>query len=582
MLISWASQQQAFKPAVQLDFTTGVLDSRITFTRTSAATYVNSAGNVVQTPASKNLLLWTEAFDNAYWGKFSVSVAVNTAVGPDGRSTADTMTASGTSLDGLYRNSPTTPAAYTFSVYIKQGNTAASEIGIIDQGTVANRVRLTYATGAVTVVSGTATGSATDVGNGWWRLQITYTFPASGAADTFHIMPGASGGTNGDFCYIWGAQLELGSAATSYVKNDGGLFPARFDYDPATLAPKGLLIESQRTNLLTYSEDWTNAAWSKTNITVTAAATTSPDGTADAQKLEATATAATSIITPSATVAATAATFSVYVKQGTGATTANIFTLRNVTSATNLISGSLNYSTGAFTYTAGSTGVTVTNAGNGWWRVTMTATSGITSGDTIRGYVGFDGGSQTAGDHLFAWGAQLEAGSYATSYIPTAGSQVTRTADVASIVAPNFATWYNQSEGTFVVEADTAKPTTTSATVLAIDASDGGITNRHYLGFNTGLAEGRTAVGGVTQVSLTQAYAANATEKLAYAYKANDFALARNGSLAGTDASGSLPTIDRMFIGNAAGSAAHLDGHIRSIRYFPTRLSNAQLQALSA
>lgn len=410
MLISWASQQQAFKPAVQLDFTTGALDPRITFTRTSAATYVNSAGNVVS--ASANV--------------------------------------------------------------------------------------------------------------------------------------------------------------------------ARFDYDPATLAPKGLLIESQRTNLLLRSEEFDNASWTKANVTVTANAVTAPDGTTTADKVQATATAATVLSQLVASVSGTSATYSIYAKQGSGPTDANIFLLRNNTTATNLISGTLNYSTGVWTYTTGSTGVTVSNAGNGWWRIQITVTSGITSGDGLLVYAGFMGNSEAAGEFAYLWGAQLEAGSFATSYIPTVASQVTRAADQASIVAPNFAPWYNQSEGTFVVEAVTQKPTSLVATVIAIDASDGGINNRHYIGVVSASAEVRTVNGGSVQSLLTQAYTANVIEKYAYAVKANDFAFARNGNIVGTDTSGSMPTIDRMFIGNAAGSAAYFNGHIRSIRYFPTRLSNAQLQALSA
>jgi hypothetical protein len=379
-------------------------------------------------------------------------------------------------------------------------------------------------------------------------------------------------------------QFTRTSAAT-YVNSAGLIASAavdapRFDYDPATLAPKGLLIESQRTNLLLRSEEFDNASWVKAETTVTANAAVSPDGTADADKLVESSNNTAHHINQSATTTAASHTFSVYMK----AAERNFAMLYHVQTTSGAV---FNLSTGAITTPSGVTLATGTAVaiGNGWYRCSITVTATAAS-NNFRIYICSDAttftytGDGTSG--ILIWGAQLEAGSYATSYIPTAGSQVTRTADVASIVAPNFAPWYNQSEGTFVVEVDTAKPTTVDATVLAVDASDGDISNRHYLGFSTGLAEGRTAIGGVIQVSLTQAYAANATEKLAYAYKANDFALARNGSLAGTDASGSLPTIDRMFIGNAAGSAAFLDGHIRSIRYYPTRLSNAQLQALTA
>jgi hypothetical protein len=367
---------------------------------------------------------------------------------------------------------------------------------------------------------------------------------------------------------IWGAQVELGSAATSYVKNDGGLFPARFDYDPATLAPKGLLIESQRTNLFTQSEFANGVTDAPTRGGLLSATTFS-------RLIGSTGLAfghdgvQTTYAYKNGAANGTAYALSAYVLMDDG--NAPVFGSSTAADPANtfaiIIGGVI----------ANPTTYTIQNCGGGLYRVSATATAGAATANS--GVVKYGANNNRT---FKVSGYQLEAGSYATSYIPTAGSQVTRTADIAAIVAPNFAPWYNQSEGTFVVEADTAKPTTTSATVLAIDASDGGITNRHYLGFPSATAQARTTAGGVDQAAITQAYTANTTEKLAYAYKANDFALARNGSLAGTDASGSLPTIDRMFIGNAAGSAAFLDGHIRSIRYFPTRLSNAQLQALSA
>lgn len=559
----------------------------ISFTRTSAATYVNSAGNIVTTPASKNLLTFTEEFANAAWTKTDTTVTANNALAPDGNSTADTLTegSAGTGQVGATGSVPSAGATATYSIYLKRGNTDWVRIQVFN-GANGFRAWFNLGTGAVGTAGAVGTGSLTgasiaSAGDGWYRCILTGAIPSASAYSAFTNTASADNSSTrvsgGDYL-AWGAQLETGSTATSYVRNFGGLFPPRFDYDPVTLQPRGLLIEEQRTNLLTYSKDWTNAAWSKTNITVTSAATTSPDGTVDAQKIEATATAATSVITPTATVAATSTTFSVYVKQGTGATTAGTFTLRNITSATNLIRGTLNYSTGAFTYTAGSTGVTVTNAGNGWWRIVMTATSGITSGDTIRGYVGFDGGPQTAGDHLFAWGAQLEAGSFATSYIPTVASQVTRTVDRASIVAPNFAPWYNQSEGTFVVEFDTsisgAPPVT--AYMIALDAS--GSKRIAYIGSGSELAstfDGSTILSAAGDVT-------GPVSKTAMAYSPTERAISSNGQAATTGAvAAGFSSASSLDIGSA-GSGGQLNGHIRRISYYPSRLSNAQLQALSA
>jgi hypothetical protein len=332
--------------------------------------------------------------------------------------------------------------------------------------------------------------------------------------------------------------------------------------------------------LLTYSQDWTNAAWVKTNATITAAATASPDGTVNAQRLAATTASATLVNTAAIPVAATSATFSVYAKQGTGPTTGNTFALRNNTTATNLVLGTLNYSTGVWTYNIGSTGVTVTNAGNGWWRIQISATAGITSGDTLIGYVGWGGATPAAGDHLFAYGAQLEAGAFATSYIPTVASTVSRSADVATMTGTNFSTWYNQSEGTFVAEA--SKYANVDGYAFTADAGSaanlvGGGVLASGAGFSSinagGVAQAFQSVGSI---------APNSVFKIAVAAATNNANVAANGAVATTDTTVTMPIVDRLQIGSYVGVSTRLNGHIRAIAYYNTRLPNTSLQTLTA
>jgi len=501
-------------------------------------------------------------------------------VAPDGTSTADTLIATGTSTPAVSRNFASTAATYTLSVYLKQGNTAFSEIELVDQGTVANRVRLTYATGAVTVVSGSPTAAAANVGNGWWRVSLTYTFPAPGAADTVVVYPSTTTGAVNDYCLVWGAQLELG-ALTDYTRNNGGVFPARFDYDPVTLAPRGLLVEEQRVNLLTYSEQFDDAAWTKSDATVTANATTSPDGTVDADKLVETATTASHHVGQSATTTAATHGFSVFLKAAERSfallwnQTANFGRVFNLSNGT--VSGTV----------AGVTQATaeITNVGNGWYRCTIYGTC-TAAANTFRVYTMTDAttfsytGDGTSG--IFLWGAQLEAGAFVTSYIPTVASQVTRAADVAAITGPNFTPWYNQSAGTFVVEGDSGVNVSLSIYV-PVSANDGTANNRIQPFIYNGKWGGSVRVAGVDQADLQQnsSFTANVPAKIALAYAVNDFAVSVNGNTALTDTSGSLPTVNQLAIGQVINSN-FLNGHIRSIRYYPSRLSNAQLQALTA
>jgi hypothetical protein len=243
----------------------------------------------------------------------------------------------------------------------------------------------------------------------------------------------------------------------------------------------------------------------------------------------------------------------------------------------------VNLSTGAVgsTFIGAPTSTTVTNAGNGWRRVSMVFNSGVNTSADVRVYATTaDGTSSYLGDGtsgIYVWGADLEAGSFATSYIPTVASTVTRNADVATMTGTNFSSWYNQSEGTFVADADNpavgnlyildANNSTANEEIrLATSATSGA-----YLVFQGGAVQANIVIGTV---------AANTPFKIAGAYAANNANAAFNGAVSTTDTSFVSPTVNRLQIG--ASFTQYLNGHIRTIAYFNTRLPNAQLQTLTA
>ena len=557
-----------------LDFLNPVLDPRITFSRGTNATLIDSTGRLTYAP--NNLLLRSQEFEDAYWTKFGANFALppvvtaNAGVAPDGTTTADRVQFNCVDNTNAANRSWINPATlsapagvrYTGSVWVKAFDTA----------NVGRTIRLAVDNLTSNVFTITAD---------WQRISINGL--AVGVIGNFLVETRGTFTTQTADVLLWGAQLEQvtyqTTPSTYNATTASAYYGPRFDYDPVTLAPRGLLIEEARTNLLTYSQDWTNATWSKTNITVTAAATASPDGTVNAQRLQATATAATNVSTAAIAATATSASFSVYVKQGSSATTANSFALRNNTTATNLVLGTLNYATGVWTYSTGSTGVTVSNAGNGWWRLQISASAGITAGDLLIAYTGFLGASATAGDHLFAYGAQLEAGSFATSYIPTVASTVTRNADVATMTGTNFSSWYNQSEGTFVSDWDAIGHSGSNMILAASDSGTTNLTMQFLVSATTPRFLVRTS--GVDQVLLDGTSGATTVNKMASAYKVNDFASTVNGATAVTDATGTLPVVDRLGIGSRLASLVW-NGHVRTIAYFNTRLPNAQLQTLTA
>ena len=425
------------------------------------------------------------------------------------------------------------------------------------------------ATGAV--ISG-ANARIESAGNGYFRCIISGT-PASNNSQIYIADGGAASytGNGSSGIYIADAQLNNGTSALSYYDTSANPhYEPRFDYDPVTLAAKGLLIEELRQNLLLQSNDFLTS-WSPTNITRTLNSTLSPSGNVDGVKLAATTGASTTLFQTSI-VSATSATVSVYVKQGTSATTANTFILRNFTTATNLIGGTLNYSTGVFTYTIGSTGVVVTNAGNGWWRVAITATAGITAGNSVGIYPGWGGGVATAGDFLYAYGAQLEAGAFATSYIPTTTSQLTRAADVASV--NTLSPWFNQAAGTFYAEF--AGGNSVSGIYGRAIGYDG---SRAFIGGN-GAVTALSSWNGAVNLGATLAGNILTGAKTAMAYSSAGRALVGNAGTVATDVS-LVGTVTDVKLGNSVTSSEYLNGHLRRITYYPRRLTDTELQTLT-
>jgi hypothetical protein len=183
---------------------------------------------------------------------------------------------------------------------------------------------------------------------------------------------------------------------------------------------------------------------------------------------------------------------------------------------------------------------------------------------------------------LFIWGAQLEAAAFPTSYVPTTTAAVTRSADVASITGTNFSSWYNQSEGTVFVDVASA-PNNTIAQ-LAADISDAPGNERIFTR-RTGAGSLAVAVidGGVTQadVGAGSVISGGARYATAASYRLNSINLATNGQIGTEDTTATIPTPDRMFIGQNFASTQQANGTIRRLTYFPQRLSNTTLQNIT-
>ncbi len=217
-----------------------------------------------------------------------------------------------------------------------------------------------------------------------------------------------------------------------------------------------------------------------------------------------------------------------------------------------------------------------------WQRFTVNKTTSI--GTTVVTAQVQDSGA--GGTNVYLWGAQLEAGSFPTSYIPTTSASVTRTADSAVMTGTNFSSWYNQSEGTFVVSASVNYTAPANSDIsCVISADDGTSSNRiqYFRANNSGTPFAGMVVvaGGAIAANINAGLTQLQPGKLAGAYAANNFAASLNGLTLVTDVSGNVPTVTQLQIGNGAALNA-LNGHIRTLQYFPRRLPNTQLQTLTA
>lgn len=199
---------------------------------------------------------------------------------------------------------------------------------------------------------------------------------------------------------------------------------------------RGLLVEAATTNVLINSDSLSSLVGGL-NVTNATDGTVAPTGVL-ARKISATTSASTTAVQLlNGTGSAAGNTLSTYAKKGTGATTGHRFILYNATTGLNVLSIIVDYDTGAITYLTGSTGAAMVALPSGWWRITLSATTGISAGNDLYAYLGFVGQSATAGQFVYLSGAQLEAGLVATSYIVAGGSSATRAADLAQVSLPS-------------------------------------------------------------------------------------------------------------------------------------------------
>jgi hypothetical protein len=590
-----ANNYPNLRPAMSLDFVNGIyVDSRVTFTRAGTRTYYGQ--EVVK--AEENLLLQSQTFDNASWVKTRTTVTANTTVAPDGTLTADTITATAVN-DSHFVNQPfAATGQHTLSVMAKAGT--HSFLQVTPAGDNEYYANFDLTGGVVGTVGTKSTASIVALGDDWYRCIVTIDgSTASGGVSLMMVASDSSArfsslnAVGTETIILWAGQVEKRSFATAYTATTtqpitryqrqlktaaANEWPREFD--PVTGECLGRSVWESRTNLLQRSEEFDNAYWTQVAVTVSPNQIIAPDGTLTVDKLISTAVSGFHNINRSSgtRVASTAYTYSFFAKA------AEIgFCAPNFSSALTgtALSATINLSTGAATSVSAGLTVRTVFVGNGFYRISITATgdANTTAFTAAINTTDAAGTLSHTGDGysgIYIWGAQLEAGAFATPYIPTVASQVTRVADSAVMTGVNFSSWFNPSEGTFVVNSTGLD---TSFTV-ALQVDDGTTSNRIGMIiprassaspafiFTSGAAQ--TAFSNVTFVG---------DDKEALSYAANNVLLSVNGAAVQTDTTVVLPVVDRLRIRN--NSAAPSSGYIKRLTYYPQALTAANLQAVT-
>ena len=552
----------------------------------AAATRVGPTGLIEK--GRENLLTYSNDFEEADWLQVNTTLTSGQS-GYDGSSNAWKIEAASTGTIRLRQlKNISANSVITMSVYAKIGNVDFIKFNLLTSGT--NSIVTFDLTDGTTYASNAIDEKWESVGNGWVRISATFTNSLQITEQRIEVRSewDLLSATAGSFVYIQDAQLEIGLAATDYIESGATTAKAgvlvdlpRINYD-ANGENGALLLEPSRQNLVPISE---GVPEDTNNVTLTENYGISPEGFQNSLKGQKNGVDANDRIQPIDNYNATLVsgndyTISCFVK--------NIDSINGVTTLACRVSGgslfrsgfdwdgsSLSYLTTG--YNAGTReNIFVEDYGNGWWRIGFTFEADGTSGNFELDIDRRNGSNTTS---IETWGWQLEPGSYVSSYIPTMGTSETRAADVCN--NGGSAESINSTEGVLYAEISALAD---DGTYRIFSINDGTRNERVYVQYTN--ASNTIAVvvknGNVTQANISHSLTDETQNtKVAFRYKANDFAFYINGSQIGTDTSGSTPVGLNNFSFDQGNGANYFYGNVKQVAVFNEALTNAELATLT-
>jgi hypothetical protein len=596
-----------------VDATTG--SNLVTFTRASSGTFVGSDG-VIRT-AVTNLLLRSEEFDQTWSLLNSSSITADQGIAPNGTNTADLYTEAASGFSAITQSRTLANAAtYTASVYLKKGTSDWARV-IVEDVNTSDFFAVYYDinTGQVGGNAAAGTGlfssaSIIAVGSGWYRVVLAGV--PGGSSGTVRVRIHSAQGNNNSTrnfnstTLLWGAQLEQSSTVGEYIPTTSTINSApRFDHNPTTGESLGLLVEEQRTNSIrnntgvgavagtpgTLPTNWLVSGLGTLTQEVVGIGTQNGINYIDLRFSGTVSTSQVGIRFEPATGAAgtngQTFTFSAWTARVSGSTS----NIGDISANANIYN-----SGGSFVTSLAFTGHPL-SVGTTFARNSGTGTIASATAAFIQPQIYISLTSGTAIDFTIRIGLpQLEQGAFATSVIPTSTTAVTRSADVASISGSNFSGWYRQDEGT--VFSETQWAFTHTATVPSGISATWEInntatpTNNYCLLGNSATtadqSQGRNSTAGIVRPSISGFgfKQAGVAYKTAFSWNPSVLQHSTNSLLStapGNTVAALMATHDRMLIGQATGGSAafQVNGTIRRLTYWPTRLSNSTLQAIT-
>jgi len=392
--------------------------------------------------------------------------------------------------------------------------------------------------------------------------------PASQGSKVFSVLP-SSGVGDFDFSRSGSATRINSQGLIEEVANG----QSRLNYpliDGVVSGCPSLLLEPSRTNLITYSEDFNGSGWLTSSLTATDNQVVSPDGTLNASKLEMTGDG--SLRNSSEISFNDGYAYSIFIKKGNS---------RYVTIRSAFFTTSVNVGFDLDTLTAQTDGK-IEDYGNDWYRLSIS--KNISEDADKIGYFylylpdSLGSITSVSGNYVYAYGAQVEEGSYATSYIPTNGASATRLAETAT--GAGDASTFNDSEGVLMAEIS-ALNESQAVTILSI--SDNSLSNRVLIALTSGEIRGQFVSSGNDINRDSSGIIIENFNKIACRYTSNTFKVFVNGYQVGSTATITSPLSGITELSFDRGDGVlDFEGKTKQLQYYDSALTDSELEELTS